>query len=118
MGYLRARKRTQNGAPARGRTGSQRSQSPSQGKPQNEPRLPHERDESVGARDPSQSGSAASQRRIEQATDDIDRGLRDTERRGVPSDVPGKPASEERDRLADADPYTAGARRRPRSRFL
>ena len=55
------------------------------------PRLPHERDESACAtgkhEKPARTGSS-----IEQAGKDVERGLVDTDRRGVPSDVP-KPKS-------------------------
>lgn len=47
--------------------------------------LPHERDESP---DP-QRVPEASREHIEQAARDVRRGLRDTDRRGTPSDVPG-----------------------------
>jgi len=52
-------------------------------------RLPHKRDESAKAtgnrltEDPTPSG-----REIKQAGDDVARGLVDTDRRGVPNDVP------------------------------
>lgn len=59
--------------------------------PEHEPRLPHERDE---APDPPESTAGGSnpigpRQVIEQAERDIRRGLRDTDRRGTPSDVPG-----------------------------
>jgi hypothetical protein len=55
------------------------------------PRLPHERDESARAtgnrlhEDPPPSGG-----RISQAGEDVKRGLVDTDRRGVPNDVPNR----------------------------
>ena len=54
-----------------------------------QPRQPHERDESARAtgehEKPARTGSE-----IEQAAEDIKRGVVDTERRGVPNDVPGR----------------------------
>jgi hypothetical protein len=53
--------------------------------------LPFERDQSPDAVDPGESHQV-----IEQAARDVRRGLRDTERRGIPSDVPGPgPAPED-----------------------
>jgi hypothetical protein len=53
-----------------------------------DPALPHERDESAH---PVQTSVDPKRRqRIARAEDDVERGLKDTERRGVPSDVPGK----------------------------
>ena len=56
---------------------------------QDDLRMPHERDESPkdGA-DKLNSSTPVARQVIEQAASDIARGLRDTERRGVPSDVP------------------------------
>lgn len=54
--------------------------------------LPHERDQ-----DAEQAEGAGSPRGLtEQAARDIARGLRDTERRGAPSDVPGPGPAPER----------------------
>lgn len=54
-------------------------------RPAPEPALPFERDES-----PNREGPAGASRQvIEQAARDVARGVRDTERRGIPSDVPG-----------------------------
>lgn len=54
-------------------------------RPAPSPALPFERDES-----PASEGPAPAPRQIvEQAARDISRGLQDTERRGVPADVPG-----------------------------
>lgn len=52
------------------------------------PKLPHERDQSTDS-DGTGSGTAdeESQRLLEQALDDITRGVKDTDR-GTPSDVP------------------------------
>ena len=62
--------------------------------------LPHERDQ---APDPDAGGE--SPREItEQAARDIARGLRDTERKGTPSDVPGPGADPERTPGADVPP--------------
>lgn len=65
-----------------------------------EPLLPHERDESpapteapVGERDV-----------IEQAARDVRQGLRDTDRRGTPSDVPGPGHDPQRTPGADVPP--------------
>jgi hypothetical protein len=53
-----------------------------------DPALPHERDESAH---PVESKVDPKRRqRIAQAESDAERGLKDTEGRGVPSDVPGK----------------------------
>jgi hypothetical protein len=58
--------------------------------------LPHERDESSATE---RETPAAPQPRIRQAQIDVERGLLDTERRGIPSDVPAP----------DGDPRRAGA---------
>ena len=60
-------------------------------------RLPHEHDESPKAgRDVDVSSSPLPRQVIEQAASDITRGLRDSERRGIPSDVPAPgPAPED-----------------------
>jgi hypothetical protein len=50
--------------------------------------LPHERDEKSGAGSTQAAGSAAARRKVVQAGEDVERGLVDTERRGVPSNVP------------------------------
>ena len=56
-----------------------------------EPRMPHERDESARATgDRLRETPAPSERRITDAGRDVDRGLVDTDRRGVPNDVPGR----------------------------
>jgi hypothetical protein len=51
--------------------------------------LPHDRDETTGS---ASTGSATvhqeSRDTVKQAAEDIERGLKDTERRGIPSDVP------------------------------
>jgi hypothetical protein len=53
-----------------------------------DPALPHERDESAH---PVESQVNPKRRqRIAQAESDVERGLKDTEGRGVASDVPGK----------------------------
>jgi len=53
------------------------------------PRLPHERDESAGATgDRLRESPTPSDRQISQAGEDVERGLVDTDRRGVPNDVP------------------------------
>jgi hypothetical protein len=50
--------------------------------------LPHERDESAH---PAETNvDPKRRRRIADAEGDVERGLKDTERRGVPSDVPAK----------------------------
>lgn len=60
-------------------------------------RLPHEHDESPKpGRDVDVSSSPLPRQVVEQAASDITRGLRDSERRGIPSDVPAPgPAPEE-----------------------
>lgn len=58
--------------------------------PANNPEpLPHERDEAVDASDTAGGRDLGPRQVIEQAARDIGRGLRDTDRHGVPSDVPG-----------------------------
>jgi hypothetical protein len=55
------------------------------------PRLPHERDESARATgDRLRENPAPSDRQISQAGEDVERGLVDTDRRGVPNDVPNR----------------------------
>jgi hypothetical protein len=50
--------------------------------------LPHERDESAH---PGESKVPPQRRaRIERAAEDVERGLKDTDRRGTPNDVPAK----------------------------
>jgi hypothetical protein len=51
---------------------------------------PHERDESANARE-AQSPRSPRRRRIAQGERDVAAGLRDTERRGIPSDLPAPP---------------------------
>ena len=48
--------------------------------------LPHERDETAGKRET--AVPPGSRERIKKGTDDVERGLKDTERRGVPNDLP------------------------------
>lgn len=62
---------------------------PAQPSNQGDLRLPHEHDESpkVG-RDTDVSSTPLPRQVVEQAASDITRGLRDSERRGIPSDVP------------------------------
>jgi hypothetical protein len=51
--------------------------------------LPHDRDETTGsASTGSATTSQESRDTIKQAVEDIEHGLKDTERRGIPSDVP------------------------------
>lgn len=60
-------------------------------------KLPHERDES--ARDTGNrldEPIPPSDRQISQAYEDIERGLKDTDRRGIPDDVPGSRRNRER----------------------
>lgn len=53
------------------------------------PRLPHERDESAGATgDRLKENPTPSDRQISDAHDDVEAGRVDTDRRGVPSDLP------------------------------
>jgi hypothetical protein len=53
------------------------------------PRLPHERDESAKATgDRLRENPPPSDRLISQAGEDVERGLLDTDRRGVPNDLP------------------------------
>ncbi|MGH8762943.1 MAG: hypothetical protein ACREUR_06875 [Nitrosospira sp.] len=51
--------------------------------------LPHDRDEATGSESTgSATTSQESRDTIKQAVEDIEHGLKDTERRGIPSDVP------------------------------
>ena len=53
------------------------------------PRLPHERDESAQATgDRLRESPTPSDRQISQAAEDVESGLVDTDRRGVPNDLP------------------------------
>ena len=53
------------------------------------PRLPHERDESASATgDRLDENPTPSDRQISQAGEDVEHGLVDTDRRGVPDDLP------------------------------
>jgi hypothetical protein len=53
------------------------------------PRQPHERDESARASsDRLKQDPPPSERQISDAAEDIERGLVDTDRRGIPNDVP------------------------------
>jgi len=62
---------------------------PAQPSNQGDLRLPHEHDESPkSGRDSDTSSTPVPRQVIEQAASDITRGLRDSERRGIPSDVP------------------------------
>lgn len=52
-------------------------------------RMPHERDESARATgDRLKENPVPSERQISQAHDDVEEGLVDTDRRGIPSDLP------------------------------
>ena len=63
--------------------------SPNADKQRPNSQLPHERDESArGTGDRLREKPAPSRREISQADEDVERGLVDTERRGVPNDVP------------------------------
>lgn len=68
---------------------------PTQPSNRGDQRMPHEHDESPETE--TQSGKSAPPPRqvVEQAASDITRGLRDTERRGTPSDVPAPGPSPE-----------------------
>ena len=53
------------------------------------PRQPHERDESARASgDRLKEDPPPSERQISQAGEDVERGLVDTDRRGIPNDIP------------------------------
>ena len=57
------------------------------------PRMPHERDESARATgDRLNEQPVPSQRQITDAGKDVESGRVDTDRRGVPNDVPGRPS--------------------------
>jgi hypothetical protein len=58
------------------------------------PRLPHERDESArAAGDRLKEKPTPSGREISQAHEDVERGLVDTDRRGIPDDIPTRKSS-------------------------
>ena len=57
--------------------------------PRGEPFLPHERDEAPGTQPPESAETKGPRETIKQAEDDVNRGLRDTDLRGIPSNVPG-----------------------------
>ncbi len=65
-----------------------KSEHPEQDQAEGQPLLPHERDETTG---PSGTGLASQEERsrdvIGQAAEDTERGLKDTDRRGIPSDI-------------------------------
>ncbi len=64
-------------------------QKPLSPKQEEELLLPHERDETTGsASTASATAHQESRDMVKQAAEDIERGLKDTERRGIPSDVP------------------------------
>jgi hypothetical protein len=67
---------------------------PTQPSNQGDMRLPHEHDESPDLENGKKSAPPPRQV-VEQAASDITRGLRDTERRGTPSDVPAPGPSPE-----------------------
>jgi hypothetical protein len=73
-----------------------------------EARMPHERDEYPDPQDDGMREAAGPRAVLDQASRDVDRGLRDTERRGVPSDVPA-PAEE-----SQGDTQFESARTSPR----
>lgn len=61
--------------------------------------LPHDRDETTGSESTaSATVNQESRDTIKQAADDIDSGLKDTERRGIPSDVPPGTGKKQRKR--------------------
>jgi len=69
---------------------------PSQSSNQGDLRLPHEHDQSPkSGADRKVSSTPLPRQVIDQAASDITRGLRDTERRGIPSDVPAEGPSPE-----------------------
>lgn len=82
----------------RGHTGPNRSNAPND--LEDEPKLPHERDESAGKA----SSSPVPRQVVEQAASDITRGLRDSERRGTPSDVPAPGPAPEHSPGGEAPP--------------
>lgn len=51
------------------------------------PLLPHERDETTGPASTQKSGDKRSRKLIKKAHDDTQRGMVDTDRRGIPSDI-------------------------------
>jgi hypothetical protein len=71
----------------------------SQPLPQGEPFLPHERDQAPDAQPPDGEETKGPREVIRQAQDDVNRGLRDTDLHGTPSDVPGPPIVRESDHV-------------------
>ena len=71
--------------------------------PQGDPFLPHERDQTPGTQPPNgeeikgPKGPKGPRELIRQAEDDVNRGLRDTDLHGTPSDVPGPRTSRKSD---------------------
>lgn len=78
--------------------------------------LPHERDEAPGVVDGEAVQDTPSREVIRQAEHDVTHGLQDTERRGVPSNVPGPgsvlgSSSDERSSPPDHEPSVPPGRR-------
>lgn len=55
--------------------------------PEEQTLLPHERDQTTSAAGTSLPGDEQSREVIDQARKDTERGLKDTDRRGIPSDI-------------------------------
>jgi hypothetical protein len=66
-------------------------------------RLPHERDESPDTRADGEREATPGRPVMEQAAADVERGLQDTEARGIPSDPPSSAENRQRDELRRAD---------------
>lgn len=77
-------------------------------------RMPHERDEYPDPHDTGTRDIAGPREVVDQASRDVNRGLRDTERRGVPTDVPSPADGEE----AQGDMQFDESARAPRRRRI
>lgn len=73
-------------------------------------RLPHERDESPDKRADGEREAIPDRAVMEQAAADVERGLRDTEARGIPSDPPSSAENGLRDGPHRADSNPSGSR--------
>lgn len=81
--------------------------------PQGEPSLPHERDEAPEPVTQDAHETTGPRDLIEQAARDIARGLRDTDRHGIPSDVPGPGPDPEQSPGAEVPPAGVDAGANP-----
>jgi hypothetical protein len=58
--------------------------------------LPHERDQTTGPTGTNEKGNERARTVIKQAHDDVHRGLKDTDRRGIPSDINSSESSHQK----------------------